>query len=81
MGKGRGGSVRRVLTENGGEEGTLSEHLTQESVQEAIFTNIHRKRFFLIPSGGSTNLFWKPSGTLWLQLHHTDSAGYPQWNL
>ena len=47
MGKAWGGLVRRVLTENGGDEGTLSEHLTQETVQEAIFTNIHRKRFFL----------------------------------
>jgi hypothetical protein len=47
MGKPRGGSVRRVLTEDGGEEGTLSKHLTEESVTEAIFTNIHRKRFFL----------------------------------
>ena len=47
MGKPHGGSVRRVLTEDGDEEGTLSEHLTEESVTEAIFTNIHRKRFFL----------------------------------
>jgi hypothetical protein len=47
MGKPRGGSVRRVLTKDGDEEGTLSEHLTKESVMEAIFMNIHRKRFFL----------------------------------
>jgi hypothetical protein len=47
MGKPRGGSVRRVLTKDGDEEGTLSEHLTEESVTEAIFTNIPRKRFFL----------------------------------
>jgi uncharacterized protein (UPF0332 family) len=47
MGKPRGGSVRRVLTEGGEEDGTLLEHLTEESVTEAIFTNIHRKRFFL----------------------------------
>ena len=47
MGKARGGSAQRVLIENGDEKGTLSEHLTQESVQKAIFTNIHCKRFFL----------------------------------
>jgi len=47
MGKPRGGSVRRVLTEDRDEEGILSEHLTEDSVTEAIFTNIHRKRFFL----------------------------------
>ena len=47
MGKPRGGSVRRVLTENEEGDETLSEHLTEESVTEAIFSNIHRKRFFL----------------------------------
>jgi hypothetical protein len=46
MGKARNGSMRRVLVENE-EEGTLTEHITQESVEEAIFNNIHRKRFFL----------------------------------
>jgi hypothetical protein len=29
------------------QEGVLTEHTTAESVQEAIFTNIHRKRFYL----------------------------------
>ena len=47
MEKARGGSVQRVLTENGDNEGTLLENLTQETVQEGIFTNIHCKRFFL----------------------------------
>lgn len=47
MGKQRGGSVRRVLTEDGAEEGMLTEHLTEKSVTDAIFNNIHRKRFFL----------------------------------
>jgi hypothetical protein len=47
MGKPRAGSVRRVLVENGDQEGTLTENTTQESVQQAIFDNIHRKRFFL----------------------------------
>ena len=45
--KARGGLVWRVLTENGDDEGALSKHLTQETVQEAIFTNIYCKRFFL----------------------------------
>ncbi len=30
------------------EQGTLTEHLTQESVQKAIFNNIHQKRFFFM---------------------------------
>ena len=46
MGKARNGSVRRVLVENE-EEGTLTEHITQESIEEAIFNNIHQKRFSL----------------------------------
>jgi hypothetical protein len=46
-GKPRTGSVRRVLVENGDQEGTLTENTTQESVQQAIFDNIHRKQFFL----------------------------------
>ena len=36
------GSYRRR-----GRGGYTSDHLTEESVTEAIFTNIHRKRFFL----------------------------------
>jgi hypothetical protein len=47
MGKLRTGSVRRVLVENGDQEGMLTENTTQESVQQAIFDNIHRKQFFL----------------------------------
>jgi hypothetical protein len=47
MGKACGGSVRRVLVESGNQEGILTEYTTAESVQKAIFTNIHRKRFFL----------------------------------
>jgi hypothetical protein len=47
MGKARGGAVRRVLVHIGDQEGTLTKNITQESVQEAIFTNIHRKQFFL----------------------------------
>jgi hypothetical protein len=33
--------------ENKDQEGTLTENTTQESVQQAIFDNIHRKTFFL----------------------------------
>jgi hypothetical protein len=33
--------------ENKDQEGTLTENITQESVQQAIFDNIHQKRFFL----------------------------------
>jgi hypothetical protein len=47
MGKPHSKSVRRVLVENKEQEGTLIENNTQESVQVAIFDNIHRKRFFL----------------------------------
>lgn len=47
MGKARGGSVRRVLVESPGQEGILMEHNTAESIQDAIFSNIHQKRFYL----------------------------------
>jgi hypothetical protein len=47
MGKAHRGAVNRVLVDNGDQEGTLTKNITQESVQEAIFTNIHQKRFFL----------------------------------
>ncbi len=47
MGKAHGGLVRRVLVESGDQVGTLIKNVTQESVQEAIFNNIHWKRFFL----------------------------------
>jgi hypothetical protein len=54
MGKARNGSVRRVLVENE-EEGTLTEHITQELVEEAIFNNIHQKRFFLAEAAPACN--------------------------
>jgi hypothetical protein len=47
MGKARGGSVRKVLVESADQEGVLTEYTTAESVQEAIFTHIHRMHFFL----------------------------------
>ena len=54
MGKARNGSVRRVLVGNE-EEGTLIEHATQEMIEDAIFNNIHRKRFFLAEAAPSCN--------------------------
>ncbi len=50
MGKARGGSVCHVLVDSGDQSGLLTENVTQETVQEAIFNNIHRKRFFLAES-------------------------------
>ncbi len=47
MGKACGRSVWRVLVESGDQEGILMEYTTAESVQEAIFTHIHCKHFFL----------------------------------
>jgi hypothetical protein len=46
MGKCRGGAPQRVLVEEG-QQGDLVENNTQESVQKAIFDNIHQKRFVL----------------------------------
>jgi hypothetical protein len=37
------------------QNGTLTEHVTQESVQEAIFNNIHPKRFFLAEAAPACN--------------------------
>ncbi len=54
MGKPRSGPVRRVLVEDE-QLGTLTEHLTQESVQEAIFNNINRKQFFLAEAALACN--------------------------
>ncbi len=41
------GSVRCVLVEDE-EQGTLTEHFTQELVQKAIFNSNHQKRFFFL---------------------------------
>ncbi len=54
MGKSRSSSVRHVLVEDK-EQGTLTEHLTQELVQKAIFNNIHWKRFFLAEAAPACN--------------------------
>ncbi len=48
MDKLRGRSVHRVLVEDENQEGVLTKNITQETIQEAIFNNIHRKRFFLV---------------------------------
>jgi hypothetical protein len=42
--------------ENGDQEGMLAENTTQESVQQAIFDNIHQKRFFLADVGCASKL-------------------------
>jgi hypothetical protein len=54
MRKARNGSVRRVLVEDD-TEGTLMEFTTKEAVEEAIFTNIHRKRFYLAETAPACN--------------------------
>ncbi len=54
MGKALNGLVRRVLLENK-EEGKLNEYITQESVEEVIFNNIHRKWFFLVEAAPTCN--------------------------
>ncbi len=47
MGKTCPGSVCRVLDKNKAQQDTLTEHTMQELAQQAIFDNIHRKRFIL----------------------------------
>ncbi len=47
MGKLQSGLVCRVLVENEDQEGTLTEYSTRESIQQAIFENIHLRRFCL----------------------------------
>ncbi len=47
MGKKRGAPPRRVLVENPHQEGELLEYNTQHTMQEAVFDNVHCKRFFL----------------------------------
>ena len=45
MGKSRGGSVRSVQIER--DQGAIEEATTQQTVHEAIWDKIHRKRFYL----------------------------------
>ena len=47
MGKKRGARPRRVLVENPHREGELLEYDTRHTMQEVVFNNVHRKRFFL----------------------------------
>jgi hypothetical protein len=68
MGKPCSESVRRVLVENKELEGTLIENNTQELVQEAIFDNIHRKRFFLVEAAPIFN------GILWGQFDYNPNT-------
>jgi hypothetical protein len=63
MGKPRNGSVRQVLVEDK-EQGTLTEHIMQESVQEGIFDNIHWKLFFLAEAVPACN---GPLQAVWVQ--------------
>ncbi len=46
MGKVHSGSVQKLLVEDK-DSRTLMEHVTQQSVQQAIFENIHQKWFYL----------------------------------
>jgi hypothetical protein len=48
------GSVQRLLVEEE-QNRTLMEHIIQELVQEAIFDNIHHKRFFLAEAATACN--------------------------
>jgi hypothetical protein len=54
MGKPRSGLVQRVLVEDK-EHDTLTEHVTQESVQKVIFDNIQCKLFFLAEAAPACN--------------------------
>jgi hypothetical protein len=47
MGKRQGRAPRRVLVEDSRQEGNMIEYNTQESVQNAIWDNIHCMRFRL----------------------------------
>ncbi len=82
MGKACGGLVWHVLVENGDLEGTLTENTTQESVQEAIFTNIHWKGFFLakaapICMGGLRGCFGYNAVTRTARAIHNTTYVYP----
>jgi hypothetical protein len=81
MGKPRNGRARWVLVEDE-EQGTLTEHITQESVQEAIFDNIHRKWLFLAEAAPACNgplqgLFGYNAVTLTAQQILDGSYPYP----
>ena len=80
MGKARSGSVRKVLIEDE-DSGTLTEQATQESVQQAIFDNIHRKRFYLEEAAPACNGQWPTTQTIWVQCHHDHGGAYPFWDL
>jgi len=82
MGKARGGSVRRVLVESPDQEGVLTEYTTAEAVQDAIFSNIHQKRFYLaenapICSGGLRRKFGYNAVTRTAQRILNGTYAYP----
>ena len=61
MGKSRGGSVRSVQIQR--DQGAIDEATTQQTVHEAIWDEIHRKRFYLaeqapICQGSLRGEFW-----------------------
>ncbi len=67
MGKASGGSVQMVQVKD--EDGNVESFSSQDEVHEAIWSNIHRKRFFLaetapICSGHSRELFGYNSDTI-----------------
>ncbi len=73
--------MRRVLIKNK-EEGTLTEHITQESVEEEIFNNIHQKRFFLAEAAPACNgclrgLFGYNAATAMAERILNDTYTYP----
>jgi hypothetical protein len=83
MGKARNGSVRRVLVEDDGAEGTLLEFVTKEAVEEAIFNNIHRKQFYLAETAPACNgrlrgLFGYNAATVTAERILNGSYEYPE---
>ncbi len=71
-----------MLVENSEQEGMLTEHTTAELVQEAIFLNIHHKRFFLaenapICSGGLQGWFGYNAITMTAQAILAGTYVYP----
>jgi len=77
-----GRGVRVVHSEN--EFGADSiEHNTKAGVEveEAIWNEIHKKRFFRLPSWGSSNLSREAVRRLRLLCNLTHSQGYTEWYL
>jgi hypothetical protein len=82
MGQPCHGSVRHVLLEDE-DQGTLTEHLTQKSVQKAIFDNIHQKQFFFAEAAPACNgllqgLFSYNAVTIMAQRILNGTYSYPE---